>query len=329
MRLMRSKKINIVCTPYTDLYISLTYLMHTHTRREAVDAVVSVFSARPAEAEAAKSNATKGLQAAQQKSKELATLSITVSLDIAAPRLVVPVSSTRDDGFVLVNMGHMLVDGGSIEGGAMAFEAELSDMNVRFPARKALLLKGTGDAVVEPFKIKVDVTVGGGGGGGGGSEAGLALAVEVMPGVKGIMSPAKIRNLFRVLDYVTKADLNAEDGPEERPLGLAAPNTAAGGGGVGVERLGDEGLVALEGDDDDGGDEEEGDEKKEEKVPETEPLVSLELHVKLPTISMLLVDADEDAADKDSGLLMEAAGVYACVEDGRVLCVTPLPNPSL
>lgn len=45
--------------------------------------------------------------------------------------------------------------GGSVDGGAMSYKAELSDMNVRLPGRKALLVKGTGDAIVEPFKIKV------------------------------------------------------------------------------------------------------------------------------------------------------------------------------
>lgn len=272
-----------------------------HIHREAVDAVVSVFSARQAEAEAAKSNASKSLEAAQQKTKELATLSITISLDVAAPKMVVPVSSTRDDGFVLVDMGHMLVEGGSVKGGGMAYRAELSDMNVRFPAKKALLLKGTGDAVVEPFKIKVDATMGG-----GDSKPGMALAVEVMPGVKGIMSPAKIRDLFQVLDYVTKADLKAEGGPGERPLGLAAPNTAIGGGGVGVKRMGDQGVIALEYDDEAQATE------GEEGVLQNEPLVLLELNMKMPTIAMLLLGADEDATDKDSGLLMEAAGVCAC-----------------
>lgn len=280
--------------------IYFAYDTFIYVRREAVDAVMSVFSARPAEAEAAKSNASRGLEAAQQKTKELATLSITISLDVAAPKIVVPVSSTHDDGFVLVDMGHMLVEGGSVEGGAMAYRAELSDMNVRLPAKKALLLKGTGDAVVEPFKIKVDATMGG-----GGSRPGMVLEVEVMPGVKGIMSPAKIHGLFQVLDYVTKADLNAEGGPGELPLGLAAPNTAIGGGGAGVERMGDEGVVALEYDD-------EAEMKEDgEKAPQNEPLVLLQLHMKLPTMAMLLVEADEDATDKDSGLLMEAAGVYA------------------
>lgn len=267
--------------------------------------MVSVFSARPSETEAAMSSATKGLEVAQQKTKELAGLSISVSLDVAAPRIVVPVSSSRDDGFVLLDMGHMLVEGGSAEAGAMKYSAELSDLNVRLPAKKALLAKGTADAVVEPFKIKVDATMGGGEVGGV-SKPAMALVVEVMPGVKGVMSPAKIGGLFRVLDYVTKADLKAEGGPGEPPIGLVAPNTAAGGGGAGVERLGEEGLISL-GSDEESGDEEGGD-KGEQKE---EPQVTLELHMKLPTIALLLVEADKDATNKNSGLLMEAAG--ACV----------------
>ncbi|CAN0568556.1 unnamed protein product, partial [Ectocarpus sp. 12 AP-2014] len=149
------------------------------------------------------SNATKGLEAAQEKTKkELPRLSASISLDVAAPRVVVPVSSSLDAGFVLLDMGHMLVEGGSVEGGAMAYSAELSDMNVRFPAERSLLLvRSEMDAVIEPFKIKADVTVGG-----GVSKPGMAFAVEVMPGVRGVMSPEKIRGLLRVLDYVTKAD---------------------------------------------------------------------------------------------------------------------------
>lgn len=40
--------------------------------------------------------------------------------------------------------------------------------------------------------------------GGGVSKPGLALVVDVMPGVIGLMSPGKIRTLYQVLDYVTK-----------------------------------------------------------------------------------------------------------------------------
>lgn len=257
-----------------------------------MDAVVTVFSTRPAEAEAAMSNATKGFEAAQEKSKELAGLAITLSLDVAAPRVVVPVSSSRDEGFVLVDMGHVLVQGGSLESGAMAYKAELTDMNVRLPAKKALMIKGTGDAVVEPFKIEAAATIGG-----GDSKPGTEVEVEVIPGVKGVMSPAKICGLFRVLDYVTKADL--KEG--EPPVGLAAPNTDAGGGGLGVELMGEEGVVALESGDDD-------EEKDVGESAASEPLAALGLRVKLPTIALLLIESDEDAADDNSGLLMEAAG---------------------
>ncbi|CAM9838681.1 unnamed protein product, partial [Ectocarpus fasciculatus] len=260
--------------------------------REVLDAVVSVFSARPAETKAAMSNATKGLEAAQEKTKkELPRLSVSISLDVAAPRVVVPVSSSLDAGFVLLDMGHMLVEGGSVEGGAMAYRAELSDMNVRFPAERSLLLvRSEMDAVIEPFKIKADVTVGG-----GVSKPGMAFAVEVMPGVRGVMSPEKIRGLLRVLDYVTKADL----GRGRPPVGLAAPNTAAGGGGLGVERLGeDDGLVVIEVDSSAG----------DEDV-QVEPLVSVELRMKLPTIGLLLVQDDKDPTHRDNGLFMEAAGM--------------------
>lgn len=40
--------------------------------------------------------------------------------------------------------------------------------------------------------------------GGGASKPGIAIAMDVMSGVRGVMSPAKIRNLFQILDYVTK-----------------------------------------------------------------------------------------------------------------------------
>lgn len=36
-----------------------------------------------------------------------------------------------------------------------------------------------------------------------------------------------------------------------------------------------------------------------------------QLHMKLHKVSLLLVEADEDPKDKDSGLLMEAAGAYS------------------
>ena len=268
-----------------------------------MDAVLSVFSARPTEVEVARSNATKGIEAAQRKTKELVKLSVSASLDIAAPRIVVPMSSTRDDGFLLLDMGHVLVEGGSAEGGARAYRAELSDFNVRLPARKAgLLVRGGTDALIEPFKIKVDVAMCG-----GASEPEMLLAVEVMPGVKGIFSPEKIRSLHRVKDYVTKADLRAEGGAGEPPLGLAAPNTALGGGGVGVERIQEVGLVALDESSEEGGQEEE---EIALDSPQIEPLVAMELHVKVHAVALLLIEADMDATRSDTGLYVEAAGAY-------------------
>lgn len=256
-----------------------------------MDAVLSVFSARPAETKEVMSNATKGLEAAQRNTKEeLFGLSVSVSLDVAAPRVVVPVSSSRDDGFLLLDMGHMLVAGGRVEGGAMAYTAELSDMNARLPARKSqLLLRENMDAVIEPFGVKARATVGG-----GVSEPGVVLSMEVMPGVKGVISPEKICGLYRVLDYVTKADLQTF-------LGFGAPDRAVGGGGTGVERMG-------------GGDELVGiDLGNSDVATQNEPLVLWEWRLKVPTIGLMLVEPDKDAANKDNGLLAEAAGTQASV----------------
>lgn len=49
-------------------------------------------------------------------------------------------------------------------------------------------------------RVQADITMGG-----GVSRPGMALSVEVVPGVICVMSPLKIRTMFRVLDYVTKA----------------------------------------------------------------------------------------------------------------------------
>ena len=271
--------------------------------REVMDALLSVFSARPAEVEAARSNATKGIQAAQRKTKELVKLSVSVSVDIAAPRIVVPMSSIRDDGFLLLDMGHVLVEGGSVEGGARAYRAELNDFNVRLPAKKAgLLVRGGTDAIIEPFKVKVDVAMGG-----GACEPEMLLAVEVMPGVKGILSPEKIRSLHRVKDYVTRADLRAVGGAGEPPLGLAAPNTALGGGGAGVERIGEVGLVELEESSERGG---QGEEEVALGSPQAEPSVAMELHVNIHSVALLLLEADTGVTRNDAGLYVEAAGAY-------------------
>lgn len=42
--------------------------------------------------------------------------------------------------------------------------------------------------------------------GGDSSKPGIALDVELLPGFMGTVSPPKIRNLFSVLDYVTKVN---------------------------------------------------------------------------------------------------------------------------
>lgn len=43
--------------------------------------------------------------------------------------------------------------------------------------------------------------------GGKSPEPGMALSVEILPGINGIVSSSKIRSLFSVLDYVTKVCL--------------------------------------------------------------------------------------------------------------------------
>lgn len=255
----------------------------TNLHREAVDAVLSVFSARLAETKEVMSNATRGLEAAQQKTKEkLPGLSVSVSLDVAAPRVIVPVSSSRDEGFLLLDMGHMLVEGGSVEGGAMVYTAMMADMNARLPARKSQLrVRRHMDAVIEPFRVKAHATVGG-----GASEPGVVLVMEVVPGVKGVISPPKIRDLYQVLDYITKADL-------QMFLGLSSPEQGAE---TGVERMGGgDGLVAI-------------DLGRSDAAGQSEPPVLWEWRLKVPTISLLLVEPDKDAANKDDGLLAEAAG---------------------
>lgn len=265
--------------------------------------MLSVFSARPAETKEAMSNATKGLQAAQQKTKkELPGLSASVSLDVAAPRIIVPVSSSRDDGFLLLDMGHMLIEGGSVEGGAMAFRGEFTDMNARLPAEKPeMLVRGNMDAVIEPFRVKAHVTVGG-----DISEPGVVLAMEVMPGMKGVISPEKIRGLYQVLDYVTKADLH-------NFLGLGASDP----GGDGIERMGEDGgLVAID---------------LANVAGRSEPLVLWEWRLRVPTIGLLLVEPDKDDANKDNGLLAEAAGnrvsvIAVCQSHVDSLRVRAVPN---
>lgn len=264
------------------------------TRREAVDAVLSVFSARPAETKEAMSNASKGLEVAQQKTKEgLSGLSVSVSLDVAAPRVIVPMWSSLDAGFLLLDMGHMLIEGGSVEGGAIAFTGEFSDMNARLPVKKSeLLVRASMDAVIEPFRVKANAKVGG-----GVSEPGVVLAMEVMPGIKGVISPEKIWSLYRVLDYVTKADLHTF-------LGLGAPNQAVGVGGTGVERMGgDDGLVAI-------------DLANSDATGQSEPLVLWEWRLTVPTIGLLLVEPDKYAAYEENGLLALASGTH----DSEVPC---------
>lgn len=49
--------------------------------------------------------------------------------------------------------------------------------------------------------------------GGGPSKPGTAVTVEVLPGVVGVVSPAKIKTLFGVLDYVTKVGVFVRSTP--------------------------------------------------------------------------------------------------------------------
>ena len=254
-----------------------------------MDAVLSVFSARPAETKEVISSATRGLEAAQRKTKEgLAGLSVAVTLDVAAPRVVVPVSSSRDEGFLLLDMGHMLVQGGSSGSagvGAMTYTAELSDMNARLPARKAqLLVRRSMDRVIEPFRVKARAAVGGG----GVDDPGVVLDMEVVPGVKGVISPDKIHDLYRVLDYVSKA---AFLGP------AAASGATLAGGGTGVERMGGGGELVVV------------DERSAGGMPgQRESLVLWQWRLKVPTIAFLLVEPDKDPTNTNDGLLAAASG---------------------
>lgn len=56
----------------------------------------------------------------------------------------------------LDSVGNAVIAGGTQEDGkSMSFGLEVSDIAVRLPLRKAFLDSGKGDALIEPFKIKV------------------------------------------------------------------------------------------------------------------------------------------------------------------------------
>lgn len=180
----------------------------------------------------------------------------------------------------------------------MTYTAELRDMNARLPARKRqLLVRRSMDRVIEPFRVGARATVGG-----GIDDPGVVLAMEVMPGVKGVISPDKIHDLYRVLDYVSKAAFLS---PTAAAVGSGGGAPSGGGMDTGVERMGVGGELVVIDERDPGG--------------RNEPLVLWQWLLKVPTIALLLVEPDKDPANTNDGLLAAVSGACPPPPPGRCL----------
>ena len=158
--------------------------------------------------------------------ENLAGTALRVDVEISAPRIFVPVSESRDFGFLLLDTGRLSIKGGTApdDNKVMMYDIKLSDIQSKVPKRKSdwvVQQAGSISQLIEPFSIGMSVrmrqpdeqlepaTPGGHQHKPPPStEADMTLAMELKPGVKGVATPSRLKRLMYVL---THASLPEED----------------------------------------------------------------------------------------------------------------------
>ena len=81
---------------------------------------------------------------------------VEVQLEASAPKIIFPEDCSVDEGYLLLDMGHLSVQG-CVQYSGMAWSTTFSDVRVAMPTRAADMYKEEGNVFVEPFVVSTTV----------------------------------------------------------------------------------------------------------------------------------------------------------------------------
>ncbi|KAG5176382.1 hypothetical protein JKP88DRAFT_265414 [Tribonema minus] len=207
--------------------------------REVVALLLGLVKGRTEELTAAAGDVYTQLEQARAQAQALLqkTNVLRIEVDVAAPKVIVPLASSRDIGYLHLDCGQLKARGGTELDGHIRpdrkpmWDVSLSDISLSLPSSKRD--RGQQDALVEPFGIHVVIDTpvpaappraapAPAAGGpvtdaeraAAAAQPALALTAHVTPRIRGLMSAQKINQLFALLDYVTEADVTADPSDE-------------------------------------------------------------------------------------------------------------------
>lgn len=172
----------------------------------------------------------------------LAQSTLRADIEIAAPRIFVPLAESEDRGFLLLDTGHLSFKGGTFgdDPGASQWDLRLSRIQSQLLLRKADWLLGrlaAGEGqLIEPFEIHVGLRMrgegkpSGGGSSGSPGRADMSVTTTLFPGIRGIFTPQRLKTTLAIV-----TDLGLPPLPEDE--------AGAGAGGGGVAAAAEEGAL--------------------------------------------------------------------------------------
>lgn len=123
-------------------------------------------------------------------------------LEIAAPRILIPVHESMDSGYLILDPGTLSLKGGSLpsDPSSSAWDLRLSDIGSSLPSCVRESLESSGQ-LIEPFTVAVSLRFNGPATlkASNGAAAAMSVRADLQPRVRGLLTPCKLQTLLRIL----------------------------------------------------------------------------------------------------------------------------------
>lgn len=183
----------------TDLLVKSRPLIIAYNRGW-VGSLLQVFRPPPGYSEALAEVAAQNLTAARDVAKNaLKDRVLNIDMDIAAPKLYIPIKESEDKGFLLLDNGHLTFKGCTItdDPGASKWDLKVSNIQSKMPPTKKSWLEHPDKyqgQIIEPFGISVVMQISP-----HEEDAGVLIDAQILGQVKGIMEPQRLENLLYIV----------------------------------------------------------------------------------------------------------------------------------
>ena len=177
------------------------------------------------------------LATAAVASDMLGKVSLVADIEIAAPRIFIPLAEAEDKGFLLLDTGHLSFKGGTLPGDptSSSWDLKLSQIQSKLLRRKGEWKRGTlaeGEGqLIEPFEIHVGMGMRGEKAGGEGADT--SVTTSLRPCIRGIFTPARLKTMLAI---VTNLGLPEDEEEAAAAVALAQAGPALGQSAMAMHR---------------------------------------------------------------------------------------------